>query len=78
MAKGNTCPNCGETKFHKEKGIMKCSQCGAIGWDTTPNSAGPGKGEKCKLCTNNTVRTMYTDDKKTIKFCSTCKSTFIM
>ncbi len=78
MAKGRTCPNCGNTTFHKQKGVMICSTCDAVGWDTTPGSAGAGKGETCKLCGKSTVKTVRKDDKKTIKFCSTCKSTFII
>lgn len=78
MAKGSTCPNCGNTTFHKEKGVMVCSSCNAVGWDTTPGSAGAGKGEACRICRKNTVRVMFEDGNKKIKFCSTCKSTFII
>jgi len=80
MAKGNTCPNCGEHKFHKEKGVYICSNCNAVGWDTTPSSPGAGKGSKCNNCDNHTVKPVHTDSERgfTVNFCSTCKSTFIV
>ena len=78
MPKGSKCPKCGELTFHKEKAVMVCSQCGAVGWDTIPGSAGAGKGKKCLRCGNNTVRAVHSDEQRNLThyFCSTCKSTY--
>ena len=77
MAKGNICPKCGSTTFHKEKSVRKCSKCGVVGWHDTPESPGPGKGEVCKVCNKNTVKVIYQDIKKIIKRCSYCKLIYI-
>lgn len=79
MAKGNTCPQCGEHKYHEAKGVCVCSSCGAVGWDVTPGSPGAGKGSKCNLCESHTVKAVHTDKARnfTVNFCSTCKATFI-
>ena len=76
MAKGKSCPSCGETKFHDEGPVRKCSNCGAVGWWTTPNSAGAGKGSKCGTCDRQTVREVYSDGSVRVKYCSNCDATF--
>jgi hypothetical protein len=77
MAKGSTCPNCGELTFHQEKAVRVCSSCGAMGWDKTPGSAGSGKGSVCNLCGGHTVKTVHQDERGfAVKFCSACGSTF--
>ena len=80
MAKGYTCPNCDEKKFHKVKAVYVCSNCKAVGWDKTPGSAGAGKGSKCNSCSNHTVKVVHEDKKRNFKvyFCSECKATYIL
>ena len=80
MAKGNTCPSCGELKFHKDGAVRICSECGAVGWEMTPGSKGAGKGSKCILCGNQTAKRVYEDATRKFQviYCSTCKSTHIL
>jgi hypothetical protein len=81
MAKGNTCPHCGNQTFHKEKAVRVCSTptCKAVGWTVLPDSPGAGKGSVCRLCSNQTVRQIYERKSKfTITYCTTCNSVFLL
>jgi len=75
--KGNTCPACGEFKFHDEGAIHKCSNCSAVGWWGAPGSPGGGRGAKCRVCNGNTLKEVYADHNFEISFCSTCNVTFV-
>ena len=78
MAKGSTCPNCGEQTFHAKPGnaVLVCSTCGAVGWGGKgPLPPGGGKGSTCKICGSQTVRTIATLKGVSIRYCYTCGET---
>ncbi len=84
MAKGSTCPNCGEQTFHKKPGVpvLTCSNCQAIGWPGKSGPLGPGggKGTTCKICGAKTVRVIATlqGGGAAIRYCYTCSELFIV
>jgi len=79
MPKGSRCPSCGGLTFHQEKGVCKCSisKCKAIGWINEPKKPGGGKGAKCNLCGENTVRKIYDGAKVRVHHCFNCKATYL-
>jgi hypothetical protein len=78
MAKGNTCPACGEPKFKKQGATFQCTnpECRAIGWLGFPKGVGSGKGTLCPRCDHKTVRKILTDKRLKIKirFCTRCRA----
>jgi ribosomal protein L37AE/L43A len=78
MAKGNVCPNCGEQKFHRGEGAMRCTACGVRGWLTAPDSMGAGRGATCKFCHRAMMREVAELDTGTsVKYCYNCGATVI-
>lgn len=70
MAKGNSCPNCGETTFHQEGPTRTCSKCGAVGWFRSPNGFGGGKGRTCGACGAHTLHSLGRVGGLEIRHCS--------
>ncbi len=81
MAKGESCPNCGNNKFHMEsQGGRVCSNCQCRGWlpskEDKPTGGG-GKGMKCGHCTQSTL--VKVDDKSpSLRFCTSCRAVALM
>jgi hypothetical protein len=75
MAKGNTCPACGQPKFKKNKSTFQCTnpKCKAVGWLGFPKGVGSGTGTVCPRCKHRTRRQILTDKRLGIKirFCTT-------
>src|SRR5205823_1642599 len=77
MAKGNTCPACGQGTFHKEGPYYQCSECKAVGWWGEPEGPGEGSGAECPDCGERKVRRLYTNVRRkfAIQYCYGCKAT---
>lgn len=72
MAKGTTCPNCGNQTFAVSKtarGVRECSVCQVVGWFGEPGATGGGKGATCRTCGSNTLHTIH-KSAPTIRWCS--------
>lgn len=79
MAKGNTCPECGEQTFHKQGAIWQCGKCGAVGFVGKPTAEGrgSGKGDYCHNCEGSTLRALY-EESFTLKHCSSCDAVVVL
>jgi ribosomal protein L37AE/L43A len=74
MAKGATCPNCGEQTWQKAKqGGRVCSNCNVRGWlgHEAPGGGG-GAGKTCKLCGTKTLVRASKEDGFEIRRCTGC------
>ncbi len=62
MARGATCPGCGQLTFFDKGSFDECSKCGYIGWSWKKGVAGVGKGKgnKCPNCENQTLHHVHT------------------
>lgn len=79
MAKGSTCPNCGQQTFHKDKGTGSCSNCGARGWIAAPYAPGGGKGKECRACGEFMLRRVGTTPAgDAMLHCYHCLSTVVV
>jgi hypothetical protein len=79
MAKGSSCPNCGEQTFHKDRGAGACSKCGADGWIGAPYPPGGGKGRTCGACGELMLRQIATRPSgDEVLHCYHCQSTVIV
>lgn len=60
MAKGKTCPSCGEQTMKSTGGVKECTSCGAVGFFKAPKSTGKGgKGVTCKSCQAHQLHTVF-------------------
>lgn len=74
MAKGATCPSCGQQTWQKSKqGGRVCSNCQVRGWlgNESPTGGG-GPGKECKLCGTKTLQVADKEGGIEIRFCSGC------
>ena len=72
MARGETCPNCGEMKWHQsDRGGHECSGCGTRGWLAGgPPTGGGGRGQRCHQCGKLTL--VAADEGGNLRFCTHC------
>ncbi len=80
MAKGATCPNCGEMTFHDNGSISECSQCHAVGWSWRKgiSETGRGPGNTCPNCDKLTLHDVgKLKGGQTIRRCGTCDYSLI-
>lgn len=76
MAKGFTCPSCGEYTFHRSTtGLHECSECGARGWpnEKKPPAGKGGGGKVCQQCGEKTLHGLGSWQTKRIKSTSSSK-----
>lgn len=80
--RGQKCPECGRLTFytpHSTTGACTCTNCGAQGWHATASPRGAGRGEECKICSNNTYRVVATlSSGGRMKHCSICGATTLV
>lgn len=70
MAKGETCPNCGESTWHGGEEMARSCACGAVGWHAKDKlSGGAGTGKQCPDCNSRTLKKVA----KNIRRCTNCE-----
>jgi hypothetical protein len=81
MAKGATCPNCGEQTWRQNvKGGRWCSSCHARGWRNDDQlTGGGGKGRICNSCGAQTL-VLVDDREPEVRYCSNsdCQAVVIL
>ncbi len=81
MAKGESCPNCGDNKFHSiTQGGRVCSKCKCRGWLPSKKdkpTGGGGTGIKCGSCEQRTL-VKVDDQSPALRYCTNCAAVALL